>query len=57
MQITLYLYVFFILGCGSHLSMAPEIMGRPSKGKYNAEKVDIYSLGILLYYMLFGVFQ
>jgi len=30
-------------------------MGRPSKGKYNAEKVDIYSLGVLLYYMIYGV--
>lgn len=36
-------------GCGSPLTMAPEILGQSKDNKYNTEKVDIYSLGVILY--------
>lgn len=40
-------------GCGSPLTMAPEILAQSKDKKYNTEKVDIYSLGVILYQMLF----
>jgi len=37
--------------------MAPEILGKETEhSKYNAEKVDIYSLGVMLYFMLFRTY-
>jgi serine/threonine-protein kinase ULK/ATG1 len=36
--------------CGTPITMAPEILKRE---KYN-EKCDIWSLGIILYQMIFG---
>jgi len=37
--------------CGSPITMAPEIIS--GQGDYN-EKCDIWSLGMMLYIMLFG---
>jgi len=40
--------------CGNNTGLAPEIIERSSENdKYNAEKIDIFNLGILFYAILF----
>lgn len=40
---------------GTRSYMAPEINSIKSKGPYNMFKADIYSLGVVLYIMLFRI--
>jgi serine/threonine protein kinase len=41
---------------GTSLFMSPEILARMKVKPYQIEKIDLYSLGILLYHLAFGIY-
>ena len=45
---------WFYLKCGTYGYIAPEVMTAREKADYN-EKIDIFSAGCILYYLLKGV--